>query len=151
LLGKNGDDYDGGAPAMDIEKLVATVCSQANVSRHITKSVMTPMILVLGITVPLCFGFAYLFRDDPYIKYPLMIVGVLTVLVSCVMYLYFAFTKPERLQSEDYQIQQQTLQMISKKAGQIVVEPIAIGVIAHPVPPPHEIEYKPEAESEQTA
>jgi len=135
---------------MDIEKFVASVCSQASISRHITKSVMTPMILVLGIAVPLCFLFAYLLRDDPFIKYPLIIVGGLTVLVTCGMNLYFALTKPERLQSEDYQIQQQTLQMISKKAGQIVVEPIAIGVIAHPVSPPQEIEHKPETESEQT-
>lgn len=136
---------------MDIEKLVATVCSQANISRHVTKSVMTPMVLVLAIATPLCFLFAYLFRDDPYIKYPLVIVGILTILGTCGMYLYFALTKSERLQSEDYQIQQQTLQMISKKAGQIVVEPIAIGVVAHPVPPPKEIEHKPEAESEQKA
>jgi hypothetical protein len=118
---------------MDLEKFIEMAqTSQSTVARHGHPSAMTPMIYVCLITVVPSFVCAYCFRDDPYVKYPLICLAFLVVVVTCAMYIYWAFASPDRLQSEDYQIRQETLQMISKKGGKIVIDPVSLGAIANP-------------------
>ena len=117
---------------MNVDKIVEMAqSSQSLMSRRIVRSAMTPIILVC-LSSPCCFVAAYLLRDDTFLSRLLGIVGVLPILVACGMYVYFGFFKTEKLQSEDYQIRQELLQMIAHKVGKIKVEPISIETIANP-------------------
>jgi hypothetical protein len=117
---------------MNIDKIVEMAqSSQSMMSRRMVRSAMTPIVLVC-LSSPCCFLFAYLLRDDVFLSRLLGIVGVFPILVACAMYVYFAVTKTDKLQSEDYQIRQELLQMVSSKGGKIKIEPISIETIARP-------------------
>jgi hypothetical protein len=48
---------------------------------------------------------------------------------------YFAIKKPDRLQSEDYLIRHEALEMIGVKAASIEVDPASIELLAAPSGP----------------
>lgn len=78
------------------------------------RSALNPM-LWLCLIGPLIFlTAASWFKDDLYIKWILIIVGSLPVVFTCVGFCFFALFKPEKLQSEEFQIQQQALGLLAQ-------------------------------------
>jgi hypothetical protein len=58
--------------------------------------------------------------------------GLLPIAVGCSIFVYFALTKPEMLQSEDYQLRHEALQMIQKQTGTGVIDLSLVTGIANP-------------------
>jgi hypothetical protein len=48
------------------------------------------------------------------------------------MYIYFGLFKTDKLQSEDYQIKQELLQMALSKGGKINIEPLSLEAMLQP-------------------
>ncbi len=93
---------------------------------------MTPIIYVcLGVT-PCCFAATYLLKDDAFLSRLFGIVGVLPILIACGMFVYFGIYKTDKLQSEDYQIKQELLEMALSKGGKIKIEPLSLEAMLEP-------------------
>ncbi len=78
---------------------------------------------------------AYLFSYRPALEplcIPLAILGGLPVLLACWAYVYFAVKKPDKLQSEEYQLRQLALTIMKKNAPLQVVDPASVAKIADP-------------------
>ena len=78
----------------------------------------------------MCFLAAYFFDDN--IQIYLVIVGSLPIIALVLGFVGFAVLDPKRLQSEDYQIRQQTLNLIEQRGGHINVDTISLDAIANP-------------------
>ena len=110
---------------MDLIQAVARL-SQGAAQRLQVRSALNPL-LWLSVSVGIiCLSFAYVFRDYVFLRNLLAVFGCLPGGVSCLIGVYFAMKHPEKLQSEDYQIKQQTLHVIEQKAGSIKLAPAAL-------------------------
>lgn len=58
--------------------------------------------------------------------------AALPILTACGMCIYFGIYKTHHLQTEDYQVRRETLDMIRQKGGKIVVEPADLIALANP-------------------
>jgi hypothetical protein len=96
------------------------------------RSALNPLLWLTGIASPICFVAAYFFRADLFVFRLLIGIGVAPILTACVGFVYFALRKPEKLQSEDYQLRHETLQIIQQKSGQLIVDPASLSAIANP-------------------
>ena len=77
--------------------------------------------------------FAYLFRDyDHQIVVGLLIVAAMPVLVTLLIAIGFAIFSPSRLQSEDFQIRQHSLQLLQGKDRPTVIDAEAVVALANP-------------------
>jgi Zn-dependent protease with chaperone function len=103
---------------------------------HVRSSALNPALWLCAIVLPVCFVAAYWFRDDHVLVYILIGLGSLPILLSIGGFIYFAIKQPERLQSEDYQIRHESLQLIQQKSVDATVIPYdAINAIATANPP----------------
>lgn len=96
------------------------------------RSALNPILWLCAVAVPICFGGAYEFRDDIVIRDLLIVVGVFPVLVACWCSMYFALRKPEKLQSEDYQLRHESLQIIQQQGGEVHLTAASLEAIANP-------------------
>jgi len=96
------------------------------------RSALNPMLWLSAIALPICIGAAYAFRADVPVMWVLLIAGLFPIGTTCVGFVYFAITQPERLQSEDYQLRHETLQMIQQKVGSLELDPTSLAAIANP-------------------
>ena len=71
---------------------------------------------------------AFLFEDA--LKTVLVIVGIIPVLVTCGAFVYFTIVNPEKLQSEDYQVKHEAIQVLQIKSDRIDVSPTSLNEIA---------------------
>lgn len=62
----------------------------------------------------------------------LLMGGLVPVAVVCVVFVGFAIFKPDKLQSEDYQIRHESLTLILQKGGAVPIDPVTIQAIANP-------------------
>ena len=81
------------------------------------------MLWLCGLAMLMCFLGAYVFRDIPDIRNWLVAGGLFPVGVACIGFVGFAVFKPEKLQSEEYQIRHESLQVIQQKSGRLTVAP----------------------------
>lgn len=109
--------------------------AQSAVQRLHVRSALNPMLWLSGITAPLCFSAAYVFREIPTLRDWLVVVGVFPIGITCLGFVGFALFRPEKLQSEDYQIRHESLQLIQQKAGRLPISPTSIEAIANPDTP----------------
>ncbi|MBA6263904.1 hypothetical protein [Colwellia sp. Bg11-12] len=100
-------------------------------SLHV-KSALNPMLWLTGIATPLCFACAYFLRDSSPIFEILVFSGLTPILVTCIGFSYFAVFKAEKLQSEDYQIRHESLQIIQQKTGTIEIPLASLDNIVNP-------------------
>jgi hypothetical protein len=94
------------------------------------RSALNPMLWLSAVFLPFCFSSAYLFKDYDFLRTFLVLIGVCPGMVTCGIAIYFSIKKPENLKSEDYQLRQQTLQMIQK--GRIPIDATSLIAIANP-------------------
>jgi hypothetical protein len=66
----------------------------------------------------------------------LIYIGAAPVLGAIIGFMYFMVAAPEKLQSEDYQIRHETLELIKQKGTSVEISPSSLDVIANPVRPP---------------
>ena len=95
------------------------------------RSALNPMLWLCAIISPIFLTFAYLFRGEDICLW-LIIAAFVPVGVTCLAFIGFALLKPEKLQSEDYQIRHESLQIIQQKSGQVTLPPVSIEAIANP-------------------
>jgi len=105
------------------------------VKRLHVRSALNPMLWLSGITLPLCFTFAYVFRDIESLRNNLVVAGLIPMGVTCIGFMGFAIFKPDKLQSEDYQIRHESLQIIQQKSGQMEISTTSLEAIANPAVP----------------
>ena len=96
------------------------------------RSALNPVLWLTAIATPVCFTAAYAFRFNGLILYALIIVGCVPIAVAALGFFYFAIVEPGKLQSEDYQLRHETLQMIQQKSGQLIVETASLTAVTNP-------------------
>lgn len=114
----------------DVIDKLAKLSQSAAVKLNV-KSALNPMLWLCAITMPIFFGMAYLFRDSKVLEI-LVIAGCVPPGCACLAFCYFAIFKPEKLQSEDYQIRHESLQIIQQKGGKVIAYNSTIEAIANP-------------------
>jgi len=100
-------------------------------SLHV-KSALNPMLWLTAIATPLCFSGAYFLKDSSPVFEILVCAGLTPILITCIGFMYFALFKAEKLQSEDYQIRHESLQIIQQKTGTIEVPIASLENIVNP-------------------
>lgn len=85
--------------------------SSANVK---IKNAMNPIVKILMFLMP-CAVCMMIFGGEAWIKILGSVFSSLVVFVALGAYLYFMFRKPQMLQSEEYQIQRQALEIIQQQ------------------------------------
>lgn len=90
--------------------------SQTAAQKLSVRSALNPMLWLSAVNMPTCFLFAYLLSNFPVALTFLLIIGITPMMVTCFGFCYFVLKRPEKLQSEDYQIHHQTLQMVNEKS-----------------------------------
>lgn len=88
--------------------------------RLTVRSALNPMLWLCAIVPAPCFLSAAGFGNDLLLRWLLVIVGCLPIVSACVGFLYFAFRKPEKLQSEDYQLRERALSLLMVSKGRRV-------------------------------
>ncbi|MGA1979615.1 MAG: hypothetical protein ABSG99_03495 [Sedimentisphaerales bacterium] len=78
---------------------------------------------------------AYQFQEDRLVCIVLIVSGLIPLGVTCCGFVGFAIFKPEKLQSEDYQLRHESLQIIQQKAGRMDMDPTSLEGIANPNQP----------------
>jgi hypothetical protein len=106
--------------------------AQSAVQKLHVRSALNPMLWLCGIISPLSFTFAYLFKDSEAMRNIFVAVGFVPVGITCIGFLGFAIFRPEKLQSEDYQIRHESLQIIQQKVGQLEIDSTSLEAIANP-------------------
>lgn len=104
-------------------------------AKRIVRSAMTPALWLCCFGVA-CWIAAYLFSFRPVLEplcIPLAIAGMAPLALACWAYVYFALKKPDKLQSEEYQLRQMALTIIKKSAPLQVVDPASVARVVNPV------------------
>ncbi len=99
------------------------------------KSALNPMLWLCAIMTPVLLTFAYCFRNIIQIMNLLVFVAITPVGLTCLGFAFFAIFKPDKLQSEDYQIRHESLQIIQQKDGQKIIQSTVLEAIANPETP----------------
>ncbi len=110
---------------------VSQIAQTAAEKLHV-RSALNPALWLCAIATPTCLLFAYVFREVPEVRAWLLAGGLLPIAIACIGFLGFAIYRPEKLQSEEYQIRHESLQLIQQKTGRIVIATTSIEAIANP-------------------
>jgi hypothetical protein len=113
-----------------VDQMLANARSVASDLR--VRSVLNPVLWLCAIVTLPCAVMAYLFRDLPVLSDLLMVLAALPVFVAVAGYVYFAIRDPKRLQSEEYQLREQTLDLIKSKGADVALLPSSLEAIANP-------------------
>jgi hypothetical protein len=114
-----------------VENLVATAQSAAAKLR--VRSALNPMLWLCAIVSLPCFGLAYLTQANSIIAAAFVVIGALPILATIRGFLYFMTAAPDKLQSEEYQIRHETLDLIREKGSSLEVIPSSLEAITNPV------------------
>jgi hypothetical protein len=96
------------------------------------RSALNPLLWLTAVTTPACLYAAFAFRSETAIAIGLLILCAAPVLATIGIAVFFAVKSPEKLQSEDYQLRHETLQLVQAKAGHLAVDPTSLQAIANP-------------------
>jgi hypothetical protein len=109
--------------------------SRSAAERLHVRSAINPALWLCGIVSVPCFVFAYLTRETS-LALPFFILGAVPVAVAAGGFIFFMLRDPRRLQSEDYQIRQEALDIIRTKGSDVVMLPSSLEAISNPAPTP---------------
>jgi hypothetical protein len=116
---------------MKLFEKISTTTTSAVKEIH-QRSALNPLLWLVGVTIVPSLSAAVVLQDHPTVLAALIVLGFLPVVAVCGVAIYFAVRKPERLQSEDYLIRHEALEMIGVKAASIQVDPTSIELLAAP-------------------
>jgi hypothetical protein len=94
------------------------------------RSALNPALWLSAITTPTCLLAARYFGDAPWVRVVLVLAALVPPLTAAAIFVYFAIRKPEKLQSEEYQLRHETLQLIQVRATIGNIDAQAIQAIA---------------------
>jgi hypothetical protein len=100
---------------MKVDEVIKSAISRAAVVR--VQNALNPLLWVLAISAPICWIAAYMFRDDPILKYGFAGLGALPIVASLVAYFLYFFLDRDRLQSEEFVLKQRALQIVYRKGA----------------------------------
>lgn len=121
--------------------------AHAQAGRLQVRSALNPILWLIGIVFPLTLFGAWLFQNNPVAVVVCLAVGVLPVVTACFVYVGFAIWRPEKLQSEDYQIRNQALHIL-QRGNPNAVRVSSVTAIANPLFHAEEGERGPNKEGE---
>jgi hypothetical protein len=104
---------------------------QSAVSRLRVRSALNPLLWLSAVMGCICFGTACWVRSDR-LAFLCICIGALPSLVTCGIACYFAIVKPEKLQSEEFQLRQQAMLIMKEKGGRAKVDPVLLEKILGP-------------------
>ncbi|KAB2700782.1 hypothetical protein F9K79_00715 [Ochrobactrum sp. Kaboul] len=108
---------------MNSEEIIKQVVSRAGVIK--VRNVMNPTLWACAIVSPLSWVAAFCLRETSAFMV-LIFVGTLPVLMYMVQTAYFSLKDPGRLQSEEFQLKHQALNLIEKKGQGEITDPNAV-------------------------
>ncbi|MFY9970383.1 MAG: hypothetical protein WBQ45_25140 [Roseiarcus sp.] len=94
---------------MKVDEVIKSAISRAAVVR--VQNALNPLLWVLAIAAPICWIAAYMFRDDPILKYGFAGLGALPIVAALVAYFLYFFLDRDRLQSEEFVLKERALQL----------------------------------------
>jgi hypothetical protein len=94
---------------MKVDEVIKSAISRAAVVR--VQNALNPLLWVLAISAPICWIAAYMFRDDPILKYGFAGLGALPIVASLVACFLYFFLDRDRLQSEEFVLKERALQL----------------------------------------
>lgn len=109
--------------------------AQSAASRLIVRSALNPLLWLCGVVGIPCFVLAGMFREDRFLMGAFVLAGFVPLVVTSFIALRFAMRSPEKLQSEDYQLRQQSLQILQTATGGEIIDAQAVIAIANPALP----------------
>jgi len=98
---------------MKVDEVLKSAVSRAGIIR--VQNALNPLLWVLSISTPICWIAAYMFRDDPVLKYSFSVLGALPIVGSIVAYFLCFWLDRDRLQSEEFILKQRELSIIERK------------------------------------
>lgn len=107
---------------MKAEHPIGNYTSRAGVVR--VRNALNPLLWTTAVVFPTSLLAAYFFRDDALLKYLLTAIGTTPVLLTLVAYFIYMFRDPDRLQSEEYLIRQQELEILYNRGDHPEIEEV---------------------------
>jgi hypothetical protein len=114
-----------------IDQIIANARSAASSLR--VRSALNPMLWLCAIVSLPCFVLAYLAHGIEPLASLLVYIGAAPIIATIIGFLYLMVARPEKLQSEEYQIRHEALEVIKQKGSSIVVAPSSLEAIANPI------------------
>ncbi|PYR45938.1 MAG: hypothetical protein DMF89_23635 [Acidobacteria bacterium] len=102
------------------------------------KSALNPLLWLCVITIP-CYSAAIFLREFSGERIALLCVGSLPIVAAVFIAIYWAIKKPALLQSEHFQLMEQSLRMLQGQRLHETVSPEAVVALMNPTPPPLQI------------
>ena len=122
--------------------LFERISGRAQIAAHQLRirSALNPMLWLCGIVSLPCFVFsivllAFLPTKLEKLAIILVLVGIAPIAVAIIGFFYFMIFAPHRLQSEEYQIRHEALELIKEKGSPIEISPSSLDAITNPVRP----------------
>lgn len=112
------------------ERIIGT--ARFAVSSLRVKSALNPMLWLCGIISVPCIVLAVAFRESVVISGALMVLAAMPVLTAIGGFIYFMLCAPARLQSEEYQIKHEALELIKNKGSTVELRPSSLEGIWNP-------------------
>lgn len=113
------------------DRLVATAQAAAGSLR--VKSALNPMLWLCAIVSLPCFILSYLLHGIEPLATILVFIGAAPIAATIIGFLYFMVMAPEKLQSEEYQIRHEALEVIKQKGTSVRISPSSLEAITNPV------------------
>jgi hypothetical protein len=99
------------------------------------RSALNPMLWLCAIVSLPCFVLAYFAHGIEPLATVLVVLGAAPIAATIIAFLYFMIASPEKLQSEDYQIRHETLELIKEKGSSVALSPSSLDAITNPTLP----------------
>jgi hypothetical protein len=107
--------------------------------RLTVKSALNPLLWLCGIVMPLSLAAAFYFDRSETLRVfcgPLVYVALGLVILTALAGLYLVIFRPDKLQSEDYQLRQQALLLIQQSSTSVqAMDPAHVAALVKSVAP----------------
>lgn len=109
---------------MPLDEIAGRVISRLGVVR-IKSNALNTLLYISLVIVPVSWGCAWLFHEDPILRYGFAGFGAFYALAFLAHYTRFAIKAPDRLQSEEHLARMQELAIIERKGrrGPTIIQP----------------------------
>ena len=107
--------------------------AQQAAGRLVVQSALNPLLWLCAIVSIPCFILAFLAGEDRGLMWALFAMGGIPIVVACGLAVKFGISSPEKLQSEDFQLRQRSLQMLQGADDRTIIDTDAVVAIANPM------------------
>lgn len=97
----------------------------------VVRSALNPMLWLCGLMTPCFLGAAYMVKDIPSAFAALLVMAGIPTVSTCIGFFYLAIAKPEKLQSEEFQLRHEALISVREKGHKPEVVPVDINELVN--------------------